>query len=305
MSSNHGNNAVTPAASKTDYSIWYKVVVLRCLSCVYITDLEESSWIFMPHCNWILSMKWNTALLETYLPWDINLNLHIVHCIQMEMLQTWTCRCRFEDTSSFLYISTWFQFSGKRMQHNFCFSFCSDVISFVILPDLAGWIRKKKRVHCFLLSSKTAFFKTVLWQSPHALTQCMGSMNTASFSSHIKITAFSLPWSNNWRKHLDLFFPYGCKSHFYSTRYYVQTNSKSTFPVYFSIITIKFIFYDGWMLKYIKTGLRIALPSWPLSFELNVNTGVKQNVTSYSTEYKCVICWYRWVRGERDSSPCS
>lgn len=38
------------------------------------------------------------------------------------------------------------------------------------------------------------------------------------------------------------------------------------------------------MLKHIKMGLRIALPSWPLSFELNVNTGVKQNVTSYSAE---------------------
>lgn len=38
------------------------------------------------------------------------------------------------------------------------------------------------------------------------------------------------------------------------------------------------------MLKHIKMGLRIALPCWPLSFELNVNTGVKQNVTSYSAE---------------------
>lgn len=51
-------------------------------SYVYIMGLEESSWIFMAHCNWMLSMKWNTALLEGCLPWDTNLNLHFAHCIQ-------------------------------------------------------------------------------------------------------------------------------------------------------------------------------------------------------------------------------
>ena len=37
-------------------------------SCVW----RNTSWIFMPCCDWILSMKWNTALLETYLPRDTN-----------------------------------------------------------------------------------------------------------------------------------------------------------------------------------------------------------------------------------------
>lgn len=102
MSSNHSNNADTSAASKAHSSIWFNVTILQCLSYVYIMGLEESSWIFMPHCNWILSMKWNTVLLEVYLPWDTNLNLHIVHCIEIEVLQAWTFRLllfRLEDTS--------------------------------------------------------------------------------------------------------------------------------------------------------------------------------------------------------------
>lgn len=59
----------------------------RPYSYVYIMGLEESSWIFMRHCNWMLSMKWNTVLLEGCLPRDTNLNLHIARCIQIEVLQ--------------------------------------------------------------------------------------------------------------------------------------------------------------------------------------------------------------------------
>lgn len=61
-------------------------------SYVYIMGLEESLWIFMLHYNRMLSMKWNTALLEDCLPWDTNLNLHIAHCIQIIVLYASTCR---------------------------------------------------------------------------------------------------------------------------------------------------------------------------------------------------------------------
>lgn len=84
-------------------------------SYVYIIGLEESSCIFMPHCNWMLSMKWNTLLLEDCLPLDTNLNLHIAHCIQIEVLQACNCRLlqyasllKFEDTRPFGYAYTLF-----------------------------------------------------------------------------------------------------------------------------------------------------------------------------------------------------
>lgn len=131
----------------------------------------------------------------------------------------------------------------------------------------------------------------------------MDSMNMAPFWQHKK-QLFSLPWFNNWKKWSWFIFPYGWKSHFYSTKYYVQTNSKSTSPVYFSIITIKsrLIFMTVGCWNTLKMGLRIDLPSWQLSFELNVNTGVKQNVTSYSAEYKCAIYWYRWIWEEKEAN---
>lgn len=121
-------------------------------------------------------------------------------------------------------------------QFHFIYDFVFDL---QVELDWTDWAKRVPLVR--LVPPKLSFY-LMLW-APRR-TQCIGTMNTASFSSYIKITAFSLPRSNNWRKDLDLFSPYGCKSHFYSTRYYVQTNSKSTFPVYFSIITIKsgFIF---------------------------------------------------------------
>lgn len=88
-------------------------------SYVYIMRLEKSSWIFMPQCNQMISMKWNTALLEGCLLSDTNLSLHIAHCIQIEGVQAWTSGLlqsnslvKFEDTSLFEYAQTsWFLYS--------------------------------------------------------------------------------------------------------------------------------------------------------------------------------------------------
>lgn len=98
-------------------------------SYVYIMSLEESSWIFMTHCNWMLSMKWNTALLDSCLPWDTNLNLHIVRCIQIEALQAWTQRLLqstglfdVEDSLS-EYVCTLFLMLGNPEMHFWCFYF--------------------------------------------------------------------------------------------------------------------------------------------------------------------------------------
>lgn len=49
-------------------------------SYVYIMSLENHEYLCYP-CNWMLSMKCNTTLLEGGLPWDTNLN--IAHCIQI------------------------------------------------------------------------------------------------------------------------------------------------------------------------------------------------------------------------------
>ena len=114
---------------------------------------------------------------------------------------------------------------------------------------------------------------------------------TYDFPATLKITVFSFPRFDSWRKDLDLFSPMAANL-ILCSRYYVQTNSKSTLPFYFPAITIKsellsiyflFFLYDGSGFKHIKGGgLRMASPSWPLSFELNVNIGVKQSVTSNS-----------------------
>lgn len=149
-------------------------------------------------------------------------------------------------TNSFLSL-----LSGKLLQLLFIFLPLFLLISqfefvFVFFWLKVHWI---SRVHSFFFQVHGSHLMLL---APRR-TQCTGIMNTSSFSSYIKITAFSLPRSNNWKKGSWFVFPYGCKSHFYSTRYYVQTNSKSTFPVYFSIITIKsgVHFYDDWTLKYI------------------------------------------------------
>lgn len=104
------------------------------------------------------------------------------------------------------------------------------------------------------------------------------------FSGYIKITAFSPPRSNKQRKDLDLFPPVAADLNFYSTRYYAQTNSKSTFPVHIPIITIKpgLIFYDGCTFKCTEMSLRTPAALLAVVFGIKCQHGLKQNITSYS-----------------------
>lgn len=173
---------------------------------------------------------WNEILrcLRGCLPWDTNLNLHIARCIQIEALQAWTCRLLrrssllwFGDTSSFGFACTLIFFAvGQSYATFLCFSFllCSH---FLICFQFCVWfwLNRNESMYYFLNSSRflyilfTYFTVACLLPDNHLplraprRTQCMSTMNTASFSSYIKITAFSLPWSNNWRKDLDLFSP--------------------------------------------------------------------------------------------------
>lgn len=182
------------------------MTIRQCLSYVYIMALKGSSWIFMPHCNWNLSMEWNTVLLEGYLPWDTNLNLHIVLCIQISATDL-NVQAGSVQIWSHTFIWAWTHIvSAVRHAYATCFP-----LSLLIWQcNFTKILTELTDKHCFLCSSKTTFLQThgnhlMLWLPGR--TQCMGTMNTASFSSYIKITAFSLPWSNNWRKDLDLFSP--------------------------------------------------------------------------------------------------
>lgn len=107
-------------------------------SYVYITGSEESSWIFMRHCNWMLGMKWNTALPEglfalrhksksTYCPLHTNRNTTGLDLQATSMLQV----CSGLEILVHLGLrARWFfLLSGKLTQH-FCFSFllCSHIL---------------------------------------------------------------------------------------------------------------------------------------------------------------------------------
>lgn len=73
LPSNHSSHVNTSTASQTCSSNWRRTgrnsASVSCLICVFG---GKTSWIFMHIAHWILSMKWNTALLETYLPQDTN-----------------------------------------------------------------------------------------------------------------------------------------------------------------------------------------------------------------------------------------
>lgn len=102
---------------------------------------------------------WNEILrcLRGCLPWDTNLNLHIAHCIQIEVLQAWTCRLLgrssllwFGDTSSFGFACTLIFFAVGRTYATFlCYSFplCAH---FLICFQFCVWVwlnSKKPPVH--------------------------------------------------------------------------------------------------------------------------------------------------------------
>lgn len=157
-------------------------------SYVYIMSLENHEYLCCP-CNWMLSMKWNTTLLEGCLPWDTNLNLHIAHCIQITLQpnQQHAFGCKLQMCFIFKIQSDLVSLPNK-LQKWFPSMFCQ--VTVIGEWQMCG--RNEKKPFLFSNSSISWLFTETCLLPSSAPNAKMDTMYTASFSSNTeKITIFS------------------------------------------------------------------------------------------------------------------